>query len=464
MSSLKLLRLVPCAAVLLTLPLAAQKHSSAPQASVTATAVAALPPAPEMAIVALNRRPGFHDEPSIAVNPRNPLNLVAAYQVKATPVYSLDGGRSWHKGLLRVPHALRVSGDVSVTFGPHGAAYLCYIAFDRLGTDEYWGHNATRNGIFVRRSTDGGQTWSRRYAVIYHPTRPGIPFEDKPYIFADQTSGKYSGRLYMGWTEFQLDKTVILFSHSANGGRSWSAPIVISTHPGLPRDDNGAVEGTDGVVTRDGHVHMVWSDGQHVVYTSSHDGGKHFRKTRDLTRIGPPFFQVTAIDRANGFPQIVSGGGRDRKKRLYVSFADYRNGDVDVFCLHSYDNGKHWSAPVRVNNDPLHDGADQFFQWMAADPQNPDIYLVYYDRRNDPDNVKAQVVVARSTDGGRSFQNYLWDGTGFDAKGDFIGDYTGIAAYGGRVYGVWSEQEPGPKSRNTVVKAGRAEWLATKRQ
>ena len=29
--------------------------------------------------------------------------------------------------------------------------------------------------------------------------QPGIPFEDKPYIVADTSHGKYAGNLYIAW-------------------------------------------------------------------------------------------------------------------------------------------------------------------------------------------------------------------------------------------------------------------------
>ncbi|MFZ0761811.1 MAG: hypothetical protein WAM69_17840, partial [Candidatus Sulfotelmatobacter sp.] len=79
-----------------------------------------------------------------------------------------------------------------------------------------------------------------------------------------------------------------------------------------------------------------------------------------------------------------------------------------------------------------------------------------------------------STDGGSSFQNYAWTTRLFDAGGVFFGDYSGIAASGGRVYGVWTEEpavvpeagnqlapKPGtapPKPRGTVVKVGVADF------
>ena len=129
----------------------------------------------------------------------------------------------------------KFSGDVSVAYDNQGHAFLCYIAFDKLGTENYWAHGATRNGIFVRRSLDGGQTWDKDASiVIAHSSDPGIPFEDKPYIVADATHSKYAGNLYIGWTEFSLDKSIMLFSRSTDVGKTWSKPIEISTRKACP--------------------------------------------------------------------------------------------------------------------------------------------------------------------------------------------------------------------------------------
>ena len=148
-------------------------------------------------------------------------------------------------------------------------------------------------------------------------------------------------------------------------------------------------------------------------------------------------FATQTLERANGFPQIAID---PNSKRLYVTWSDYRNGDLDVFIAASDSGGKHWSAPVRVNNDPVHNGAEQFFQCLAVDPADGSIDVIFYDRRGDPQNRKQIVVLARSTDGGRSFSNYAWTDNPFEASGVFFGDYSGIAAYGGRVYGIWTEK------------------------
>ncbi|MDE3179807.1 MAG: exo-alpha-sialidase, partial [Acidobacteriota bacterium] len=391
--------------------------------------------APHAQIFTLTRRPGYFSEPSVAVNPLNPQQVAAAFQVKDHIAYSTDAGLHWRLAQGVPPLNYRVSGDVSVVYDNKGHAILCSIAFDKLGSDQYWGHNATRNGIFVRRSLDGGATWEQKLiAVIKHPSDPGIPFEDKPYIVADDTRGPFAGNLYIGWTHFTLKESEIYFSRSTDDGVTWSHPIVISTHPGLPRDDNGDVEGFTGAVTSDGALSVVWTDGNHIVFTQSLDGGRTFAASHDIIQTAPPYFGISRVPRCNGFPEIVAG---PRGRSLYVTWSGYRNGDVDVFASASRDGGRTWSHAVRVNTDALHDGSDHFFQWPAVDPVSGDLYVIFYDRRGDPANHDAIIALARSTDGGATFKDYAWSVKPFDASGEFIGDYTGIAAFNGHVWGAW---------------------------
>jgi hypothetical protein len=428
-----------------------------------------LPKVPQARVIALTPVPGYFTEPAIAVNPAVPQQVVAVFQDNAHAAYSQDAGRSWQVADGVEPSNYRVSGDVSTAFDKHGHAFICYMAFDKLGTFNYWGHNTSRNGLFVRRSLDGGKTWEAEHIpIIEHATEPGVPWEDKPYIVAD-TGGRstYAGNLYVGWTRWTLMDSKILLSRSTDAGKSWSKPIEIDSHPGLPRDDNGAAEGFAGVVAPDGTLYAVWSQDDQIMLTSSRDGGKTFSHARAILHTGPAMFAVQALERANGFPQIAID---PRSKTLYVTWSDYRNGDLDVFCSSSTDGGRTWTPAVRVNNDAIHNGAEQFFQWLAVDPSDGAANVVFYDRRGDPRNHKQIVVLARSTDGGRSFSNYAWTDEAFEAGDVFFGDYTGLAAFGGRVYGVWterpnhvadSETKAGDEhsgARGTVVKVGVADF------
>ncbi len=403
-----------------------------------------LPRAPGAVVTTVTPQPGFFTEPSIAINPRNPQQVVAAFQDNAHIAYTRDGGRHWQLATGIAPPNFRVSGDVSVAYDLQGHAFICYMAFDKLGTFNYWGHDSSRNGLFIRRSLDGGKKWEAHdIPVIQQPNRNDVPWEDKPYIVADDSHGPYSGTLYVGWTRWTLTGSLILLTRSTNDGKTWSKPIEIDNGPGLPRDDNGALEGFDGVVGPHSTLYAVWTNGTHIVFTESHDGGRSFSRARPIIPVAPSMFDVQGVARANGFPQISMN---PHTGRLFVTWSDYRYGEVDVFCSTSSDHGRTWSRAIKVNSDPVHDGVAHFFQWMAVDPVTGDAYVMFYDRRQDPTNRKQIIVLARSTDGGRTFRNYAWTDQPFNAQGVFLGDYTGIAARDGRVYGVWTYKPPVPAS------------------
>jgi Neuraminidase (sialidase) len=423
-----------------------------------------LPKAPKVEVITVTPKPGFFTEPSIAVNPNKPEQVVAAFQDNAHIAYSVDAGHNWQLATGVEPLNYRVSGDVSVTFDNEGRAFICYIAFNKLGTFNYWGHNSSRNGIYVRRSLDGGATWETQdVAATEQPDQSTVPWEDKPYIVADTGRGPYAGNLYIGWTRWTLTDSEMLFVRSTDHGKTWSKPIEIDNSPGLPRDDNGAIEGFAGAVGPDGALYALWTDGNHVVLTTSHDGGRTFSRTRNIIDTAPTMFTIQAVARTNGFAEIaIDPSGGPKGGPLYVTWSDYRNGDVDVFCSTSADHGKTWSPARRVNDDPIHNGADQFFQWMAVDPTDGSAYVLFYDRRGDPKNHQQIVVLARSTDGGRTFQNYAWTDQPFDAQGVFMGDYTGLTALNGRVYGVWTEKPENKSSRDTTIRIGVADFNAEK--
>jgi hypothetical protein len=178
---------------------------------------------------------------------------------------------------------------------------------------------------------------------------------------------------------------------------------------------------------------------------------------------------VFNANHANGYPQIdMAADDSGVHPRLYVTWNDYRNGDVDVFCISSADTGRSWGPAVRVNSDPLHNGADQLFQWLAVDSASGAVNVLFYDRRRDPANRAVEVVLARSTDGARTFPNYLlaivpmirW------ARRNRK-NIPALAAIDGRIFGSWMEivpqpgsVAPGPESprNSSIIRIGTADF------
>jgi hypothetical protein len=144
----------------------------------------------------------------------------------------------------------------------------------------------------------------------------------------------------------------------------------------------------------------------------------------------------------------------------------------DVFSVSSTDHGRTWSKPVRVNTDAIHNGIDQFFQWLAVDPITGDVYVQFYDRRDDPANRKTGFTLARSTDEGKTFMNYTWAESPFESQQPaFLGDYTWLTAYNHKVYGAWTEALPTAEAPanaehrrgpGTAVRVGLADFSDTR--
>lgn len=408
------------------------------------TAPVSKPSTPRIAQVTPDdaRRPA---EVSIAINPTNTDHMVAALLQAGEPgaarvsnyaYSSLDGGRTW-KGTAAPNPDQRVQGDDAIVFGRDGTAYHSYIAFDGIRVDR---PERAWSGIFVR-STRDGLNWTTGVPVVDH-INTAVPFEDKPWLGVDRAADSpHRGNIYVAWTRFDVYGSIqpthrshIMLSRSRDGGRSFSPAIEISDETGDARDSDNTVEGAVPVSGPNGDVFIAWAGPKGIVFDRSTDGGWTFGKDVLLSATpGGWDLPLPGLERHNGMPvTAIDLGDGPRKGTIYVNWIDERNGDLDVFIASSGDNGRTWSPPVRVNDDAK--GAAQMFTWMAVDPVDGAINLVFHDRRGRSGTMTG-VTLARSVDGGKTFANYPLAVGAFDCcdRSGFFGDYNGIDAYGGRV-------------------------------
>jgi hypothetical protein len=289
-----------------------------------------------------------------------------------------------------------------------------------------------------------------------------IPFEDKPWVGIDRGPGSpHRGNVYVAWTRFDVygsknpaHRSHIMLSRSRDGGRSFSPPLEISDETGDARDSDDTVEGAVPAAGPDGEVYIAWAGPKGLVFDRSTDGGWTFGRDVVITALpGGWDLPVPGLARHNGMPvTAVDTSDGPRRGSVYVNWIDERNGDPDVFVASSRDGGRTWSAPVRVNDDPK--GAAQLFTWLAVDPADGSLNVIFHDRRGRM-GMLTGVTLARSVDGGATFVNYPLEVAAFDCCGSstFFGDYNGIDAFGGRVVAAFPVLVPSAGDQQRVLAA-----------
>ena len=400
-----------------------------------------------------NPRP---EEVAIAIDPTNPARLVIGSNLDFY-YYSWDGGLTWTERRLLAP-SFGVWGDPSIAFDPDGRVYYAHLSNPPETAEGFF-----IDRIVVQRSTDGGASFDDGQGVAFRPPKN----QDKSWIVPDLTDSPYRGRLYLAWTEFDrygsddpADRTRILHSYSADAGASWSEPVVVSDVEGDARDDDETVEGAVPAVGPEGQVYVAWSGPLGIMLDRSLDGGRTFGRDLYVTdQPGGWAFGVSGLRRANGMPvTLCDTSTSPHRGRVYVVWSDQRSGpfDTDVFATHSDDGGETWTDPVRVNDDGA--GRHQFFHWAALDPVTGNLHVVFYDRRNTQGDA-TEVFVARSTDGGVTFENRRVSESPFTPDTSlFFGDYNNIAARDGQVFPVWTRMEGGRLSIWTALIDERTFW------
>ena len=375
----------------------------------------------------------IQNEEQIAVNPVNPSQVVAVWRDfrlgyrRIGVGYSTDGGLTWVDTLFEgTPHYR--DSDPGLTYDSQGTFYAIVLSFESTYQPD---------GLFVFRSSDGGQNWDGPYTVV-----DGVSgaFEDKELIACDRSGSQYDGNLYVVWTRFVYGVwPVVAFCRSTDGGVTWSNPIQV--------DDNNCFQWPNCAVGSNGEVYVSWVGNSGIMFDKSTNGGVNFGSDKLVTNAiglitingGIDVFSYPAID-----VDLSNGPNRGN---IYIAFMDRQYNDTDIFFVKSTDGGNTWSQRVRINDDQVNNGRDQFHPWLYVD-QSGVITVVWLDRRLDPGNLLMDCYFSRSTDAGETWSpneritTESSDPTAGSRSG-LIGEYIGVSGTVGRINPIWTDTRLG---------------------
>lgn len=367
------------------------------------------------------------NEVSIAINPNHPNNIIAGANLN-NYYYSFDRGVTWvNKTISSDDYG--VWGDPVLIFDANGRAYFFHLSRPPDGS---W-----IDRIVCQWSTDGGMSYDRNgsYMGLNPPKK-----QDKPWACADQSKSRWRNNVYVTWTQFDgynsknpQDSSNIMFSLSSDAGLTWSTALRINEIAGDCSDSSNTTEGAVPCVGPNGEIYVTWSAHDRLYFDRSLDGGTTWLERDIVSAVQPGGWaiDIAGIYRCNGMP--VTDCDRSNgpyRGTIYVNFSDRRNGadDVDIFLIKSVDGGNSWSDAMRINDDPPGNRKQQFMSWMHVDPVSGAVNIIFYDRR-DHAGFETDVYLARSTDGGNTFENIKISESPFTPeKSVFFGDYIGVNA------------------------------------
>lgn len=289
-------------------------------------------------------------ESCIAINPRNPRNMVGAskkfidprvYLFQLGVIYTLDGGYSWQEAALPMRHGWDGMTDPTVAFDDFGNCFLVGepLRFNRekVGTSE----DLTGLGMVVYRSTDGGATWQEPIQLTTNTT------DDKQWVICDNHRfSPHYGNVYVVWGA----SSPLRFARSTDHGQTWigkgvepsgSTLVSYSFAPEL-------------AISPDGTLHIFWhndSSGD-IKYMRSTDGGSSFGPVQTVVT-GMESFRGNLPETGN-WPHFDHGKFRvitlvtscTVGKSVLVAWADMREGRSRIYYRRSPDGGVTWEGPA----------------------------------------------------------------------------------------------------------------------
>ncbi|HEV2347715.1 MAG TPA: sialidase family protein, partial [Actinocrinis sp.] len=378
------------------------------------------------------------------------------------------------------------------------------MSWDGRGDLFYMGNNFNRgieNGVSGGFRDNTGDIWVATYA----PGNPADTATDgsryvRTVILATNTFGKGSfndktdiavdpvtGNVYAAWSDFHGSGcNEILFSRSTDHGATFSAPLKLSS--GICGNQGPSI-----AIGASGRVFIGWQGNtggskqrapgaiSGAAFASSADFGRTFGTAAIVVAYPPFVFEAFAGNGARecgdgpfacptGFtfprsdlagPYLAADNAHGSVVMAFQAAQPSGQGQIDF--VRSTDGGASWSSPALLAGSA---SGHQFMPFLTASSGR--VSAIWYDSRGDPSYAPTRppcngaggqtsaclnVRYAESMDGGATWSastqvTNVPTNPGYEQFGGrlvpFFGDYITVAAQGGTVGAVWTDQ------RNTV--------------
>ncbi|HEX2293165.1 MAG TPA: hypothetical protein VHH55_07620 [Gaiellaceae bacterium] len=352
---------------------------------------------------------------------------------------SRDGGRTWRSGLLPALTAgssqagqwARASDPVVAYDAAHGTWLIASLAL-RSGSA----------AIVVSRSTDG-LSWSAPVTVV-EAVSPTLQL-DKEWIVCDNgAASPHRGSCYVVYSDFRTLR--LEFQASRDGGVTWEGQVSAPDNAGRRSMVGSWAPAPQPVVRPDGALVVAFYDEDRVAAVRSADGGRSFSAP---VTVSATDFTPTPGVRAPPLPSAEV----DRAGNVYVVWPDCTRSpscaDNDLVLSRSAD-GVTWSPATRIPTRPRGSSVDYVLPGIGADPTRAGRIAVVYHAVS---GRLLDVGFVSSANGGRTWrparrlnaQTMRLDWAA-QAGGAMLGDYFSTSWSGGRAISVFTlASPPGPR-------------------
>ncbi|HEX8066560.1 MAG TPA: sialidase family protein [Thermoleophilaceae bacterium] len=303
-----------------------------------------------------------------------------------------------------------ITSDVWIQFDDEGSAYVMVLDSPPfpisdpdpagLGLTEGngWGMTMHKWDSVSPDDLRTGKTWGPRVPINFYADqiRERTFLDDKNTMAVNNAGPDRDGKpgtilTCWGRSITTPPKQEIVCERSTDGGKSFPGePIPVS-------EPHNLVIGVDVVAdpNDENTFHLIWnwyfavpSPYNQMYYAKTTDGGQTWTPPVPL---GPPFQALPRTYPGQNFRQLsIPIMAAAPNGDLYATWSEYRDApdpatdedqlQADVVFTKSTDGGVTWSTPSVVNQDKSN--ADQFQPYIAVTPQG-EIEINYFDRRND---------------------------------------------------------------------------------